>query len=72
MLAHHDAAEAGLFIGGSKEISEPSKVIDAVLLARSPRLRALTFLSVEGSGSAMPARVAGELRTRFGRMALFG
>jgi 3-oxoacyl-[acyl-carrier-protein] synthase II len=35
-LASHDPAEAGLFIGGNKEISEPSKVIDAVLLSRNP------------------------------------
>lgn len=34
VLEHHDTAEAGLFIGGSKEISDPSKVIDAVLLSR--------------------------------------
>jgi 3-oxoacyl-[acyl-carrier-protein] synthase II len=36
VLAHHDVAGAGLFIGGNKEISDPSKVIDAVLLSRNP------------------------------------
>lgn len=36
VLAHHDLAEAGLFIGGSKEISDPAKVIDAVLVSRNP------------------------------------
>lgn len=36
VLDHHDQAEAGLFTGGNKEISEPSKVIDAVLLSRNP------------------------------------
>lgn len=55
VFAHHDQAEAGLFTGGNKEISDPSKVIDAVLLSRNPDgTTDLARMGTEGAAQFYP------------------
>ncbi len=55
VLDHHDSDKAGLFIGGNKEISEPSKVIDAVLVSRNPDGTAdVTRMGTEGAAQFYP------------------
>lgn len=55
VLDHHDSDRAGLFIGGNKEISEPSKVIDAVLVSRNPDGTAdMTRMGTEGAAQFYP------------------
>jgi 3-oxoacyl-[acyl-carrier-protein] synthase II len=55
VLEHHDSDRAGLFIGGNKEISEPSKVIEAVLVSRNPDGTAdMTRMGTEGAAQFYP------------------
>ncbi|MFE3059464.1 beta-ketoacyl-[acyl-carrier-protein] synthase family protein [Nocardia sp. NPDC059239] len=50
-----DPDRAGLFLGGNKEISEPAKVLDAVLLARNPDGTAdLARMGTEGAAAFYP------------------
>jgi 3-oxoacyl-[acyl-carrier-protein] synthase II len=50
-----DPDRAGLFLGGNKEISEPSKVLDAVLLSRNPDGTAdLGRMGTEGAAAFYP------------------
>ncbi|MGW5557443.1 beta-ketoacyl-[acyl-carrier-protein] synthase family protein [Micromonospora sp. NPDC003944] len=50
-----DPDRTGLFLGGNKEISEPAKVLDAVLLARNPDGTAdLARMGAEGAARFYP------------------
>ncbi|MEU7612616.1 beta-ketoacyl synthase N-terminal-like domain-containing protein [Micromonospora sp. NPDC049204] len=50
-----DPDRTGLFLGGNKEISEPAKVLDAVLLARNPDGTAdLARMGTEGAARFYP------------------
>ncbi|MGW4120601.1 beta-ketoacyl-[acyl-carrier-protein] synthase family protein [Nocardia sp. NPDC004711] len=50
-----DPDRAGLFLGGNKEISEPAKVLDAVLLARNPDGSAdLARMGTDGAAAFYP------------------
>ncbi|MGW4125687.1 beta-ketoacyl-[acyl-carrier-protein] synthase family protein [Nocardia sp. NPDC004711] len=54
-LSIDDRDRAGLFLGGNKEISEPAKVLDAVLLARNPDGTAdLARMGTEGAAAFYP------------------
>lgn len=55
VLDNGAADRAGLFIGGNKEISEPSKVLDAVLLSRNPDGSAdMARMGTEGAAQFYP------------------